>query len=107
MGSEQSDFTDFLLIISGVLIILGGITGRSILFVISFLYLLYFSLNFWYEKSIATHFYLKIIKKIIAMFLVVKPNITLNFKILFFFRFFHGFFGFFLIVWWRFTNNFN
>jgi len=96
MGSEQSDFTDFLLIISGVLIILGGITGRSILFVISFLYLLYFSLNFWYEKSIATHFYLQNNKKMIRMFPGDEANISLNFENRSVFPFIHGIFRFML-----------
>src|SRR5690625_1871472 len=96
MGSEQSDFTDFLLIISGVLIILGGIPGRSILFVISFLYLLYFSLNFWYEKSIATHFYLQNNKKMIRMFPGDEANISLNFENRSVFPFIHGIFRFML-----------
>src|SRR5690625_2390855 len=96
MGSEQSDFTDFLLIISGLLIILGGITSRPILFVISFLYLLYFLLNFWYEKSISTFFYLQNNNKTIRLFPGDDAKIILKFENRSIFPFLHGVFRFML-----------
>ncbi len=96
IGAEQTNFTDFLMIISGLLIIIGGITGRPILFVISFLYLLYFLLNLWYEKSIGSHFNLQNNKKTIRLFPGDEAHIELHFENRSIFPFIHGVFRFLL-----------
>ncbi|MUV38299.1 hypothetical protein JNUCC1_02137 [Lentibacillus sp. JNUCC-1] len=68
-SSLESDHkNDLMLFASGILIFIGGLTGKPLLFMISGVFILYYLLNYIYDKNISDKLLLKNEQEVIRLF---------------------------------------